>query len=168
MVSIVVSPVFFSVHGAEPSLSDIFNYLGFTNVNLTSVETFPAGTYNIILYAEFAGYHNENELSYYQVNTSVFNVIFTGPEGGSGYISPPVNKSFTAGYEFGLSMLSPDGSGGTYRYFSETWRNPDNATHAEVYENLDDPGMFLIGFENLWGAGDRDYNDMVFSLKPVD
>lgn len=27
--------------------------------------------------------------------------------------------------------------------------------------------MFLIGFENLEGGGDKDYNDMVFSLKRI-
>jgi hypothetical protein len=34
-----------------------------------------------------------------------------------------------------------------------------------VYRNLDDPKMFLIGFENLYEAGDRDYQDMVFSIR---
>ena len=27
--------------------------------------------------------------------------------------------------------------------------------------------MYLIGFENLYGAGDRDYQDMVFSIKLI-
>jgi len=149
------------VYALEPPLSEIFNYLGFTNVAETSVETFSAGTYNITLYAEFAGYSDENELSYYEIDTSVFNVIFTGPEGGSEYLSPPVTKTFTAGFQFGLSMLCP----GPHTYFSETSRNSDGEQHAKVYENLDDPNMFLIGFENQYGAGDRDYNDMVFSLE---
>jgi hypothetical protein len=36
-----------------------------------------------------------------------------------------------------------------------------------VYENLDNPGMYLIGFENQYGwSGDRDFNDIVFSIKP--
>jgi hypothetical protein len=149
------------VHASEPSLIEIFNYLGFTNVSETSVEIFSAGTYNITLYAEFAGYCDENELSYYEVGTSIFNVIFTGPEGGSGYLSPPATKTFTADYQFGLSMLSP----GPYRYFTETSENSDGEQHAKVYRNLDDPNMFLIGFENQYGAGDRDYNDLVFSLE---
>ncbi len=149
------------LHAAEPPLTDILSNLGFTNVAVASVETFPAGTYNITLYAEFAGYCDENELSYYQVGTSVFHVIFSGPEGGSGYISPPLTKTFNIGYEFGLSMLSPE-----HRYFTESARNPDTPEqHAKVYKNLDSPSMFLIGFENLFGGGDRDYNDMVFSLE---
>ena len=148
-------------YASEPSLIEIFNYFGFTNVTETTVETFPAGMYNVTLYAEFAGYSDENELSYYELGTSVFNVIFTGPEGGSGYLSPPINKTFAAGYQFGLSMLSP----GPHRYFTETYKNPDGEQHAKVYKNLDDSNMFLIGFENYYGGGDRDYNDLVFSLE---
>jgi len=149
------------VHASEPSLIEIFNYLGFTNVSETNLETFSAGTYNITLYAEFAGYCDENELSYYEVDMSIFDVIFTGPEGGSGYLSPPITKTFTADYQFGLSMLPP----GPHRYFTETSKNPDGEQHAKVYKNLDVPNMFLIGFENFYGGGDRDYNDMVFSLE---
>ncbi len=56
-------------------------------------------------------------------------------------------------------MLSP-----SHRYFTEYVRNPDGQNHSRIYSNLDEPGMFLIGFENLFGAGDRDYQDLVFSL----
>ena len=151
------------VHAEEPTLVTILSNLGFENITLTDVETFSAGTYNITLYAEFAGWHNINELSYYELNASdVFNVIFYGSDGGSGYVVPPVNKSFTADYEFGLSMLSQYNR----RYFTQNYRNGDGKTHSVVYENLDDTGMYLLGFENTWGGGDQDYNDMVFSLKP--
>jgi len=151
------------VHAEEPTLMTILSDLGFTNINLTDVETFYAGTYNITLYAEFAGWHNINELSYYELSDQYnYIVIFSGPEGGSGYIVPPINKSFTADDEFGLSMLSNYGR----RYFTQNSRNGDGKIHSVVYENLDDPGMYLIGFENTWGGGDQDYNDMVFSLKP--
>jgi hypothetical protein len=164
---LVVSPfLIFSAQAEEPSLTDILIELGFTNTEYRQyVETFSAGTYNITLYAEFAGYHDENELSYYELDDpNVFNVIFTGLEGDGdgGYVIPPINKSFTADYEFGFSMLSPG-----YRYYTERSRNPDGLRHAKVYENMDDPGMYIIGFENWYGwGGDRDYNDMVFSLKP--
>jgi len=150
------------VHAEEPTLATILSNLGFENTILTDVETFSAGTYNITLYAEFAGWHDINELSYYELNASdVFNVIFYGSDGGSGYVVPPVNKSFTADYEFGLSMFSQYNR----RYFTQNSRNGDGKIHSVVYENLDDTGMYLIGFENTWGGGDQDYNDMVFSLE---
>lgn len=34
-------------HASEPSLTDILNNLGYTNVAESTVETFPKGTYNI-------------------------------------------------------------------------------------------------------------------------
>lgn len=153
----------------EPPLIDILTIeLGF-DVDLTDVETFPAGSYEITLYAEYAGYRDENESSWYKVGTSEFNVIFYGPEGAaaSGMIDPPyITKSFISNEEFGLSLWSPDQGG--HRFFTETHLNPDAPVkHAMVYQNLDDPTMFLIGFENLEGGGDFDYNDMVFSLKRI-
>lgn len=156
-VPLIVIPV----HASEPSLAEIFEHLGFTDVAVADVETFPAGLYEITLYAEFAAYRDENELSYYLVGSSTYSLIFSGPEGGCEYIDPPLTKTFTADCQFGLSMLTPE----NHRYFTETSLNPDGEQHAKVYENLDDPCMFLIGFENLYGAGDRDYQDMVFSLK---
>jgi hypothetical protein len=135
-------------------------YLGFTNVTETTVETFLAGTYNITLYAEFAGNYEINELSYYEVGTDTFTVLFTGPEGNQGYVSPPITKTFAAPYIFGLSLL------GSHRYFTEMSRNTDGLQHAIVYSNVDDPYMFLIGFENIYGeVSDRDFNDMVVSLR---
>lgn len=152
----LVAPVY-----AEPPLTEVLTHLGFTNVALASDETFPAGTYDITLYAEFAGYHNENELSYYETGTATYNLIFAGPEGQFGYLTPPLTKTFTIEHEFGLSMLTPE----QHRYFTQNWKNPDGKIHSKVYRNLDDPYMFLIGFENLYGAGDRDYQDFVFSIR---
>lgn len=151
------------VYASEPKLSEIFDHLGFTNVVKVDTETFPPGTYEITLYAEFAAYCDRNELSYYKVGTNTYHVIFTGPEGGLGYIEPPITKRLTINYEFGLSMLTPE----NHRYFTENSKNPDGQIHSVVYKNLDDPYMYLIGFENLYGAGDRDYQDIVFSLKLI-
>jgi len=158
---LLVPNIITPVHASEPSLAEIFEHLGFINVAGTDVETFPAGLYEITLYAEFAAYCDENELSYYEVGSSTYNIIFTGPQGGSGYLDTPLTDTFDAGYEFGLYMLTPEG----HTYYTETSDNPDGEKHAIVYENLDDSFMFLIGFENLYAAGDRDYQDIVFSLK---
>jgi len=164
---LILAPVtLFSVSAddSESNLPVILNDLGFTNIALADVETFSPGMYNITLYAEFAGYNAQNELSYYAVETSDFQTIFTGPEGATGplggYVVPPVFKYFESDTQFGISMLTP-----YYRYFTEHERNPDYPEqHAQVYVNLDAPSMFLIGFENKFGGFDRDYNDMVFSL----
>jgi len=146
----------------EPSLVEVLHNLGFTNIVETDVETFPVGTYNITLYAEFADFYNENELSYYEVNTAAYTLIYAGPDGGYGYISPPLARTFTPLSQFGISLFTPEG----HRYFTEQNRNPDGQNHSKVYRNLDDPNMFLVGIENLYAAGDRDYQDMIFSLQP--
>jgi len=144
----------------EPTLVIILNALGFTNIEESTTETFIPGIYRVKLYAEFAGYHAENELSWYEVGTTQYNLIFSGPEGNLGYVNPPIVKTFTINSQFGLSFNSL----GT-RYFTETSKNPDGIKHAMIYRNLDNPNMYLIGFENTLGGGDQDYNDMVISLE---
>ncbi|MGA3191936.1 MAG: PKD domain-containing protein [Candidatus Bathyarchaeia archaeon] len=163
-LSLCLSGYVAPVHAAEPSLIDIFNQLGFTNVTQTAIETFPAGTYNITLYAKFATYVALNELSYYQVNTTTFIVIFAPSEGGYGYLTPPITKTFEADYQFGLSLFTWLQT----RYYSETPLNPNGELHHEVYRNLNDPSMLLIGYDERSicnQSGDQDFNDMVFSLQ---
>lgn len=121
-----------------------------------------AGIYDITLYAEFAGYHETNELSYYEVGTSVYNLLFAGSEGGFEYLSPPITRTVTIEQNFGLLMFVAREN---HRYFTENTLNADGENHSRVYQNLNDPTMFLIGFENLYGASDRDYQDLVFSVK---
>ena len=164
-VLILFLPIFVTpVHAEEPILEEILNNLGFTNITESTAETFPAGLYEVTLYAEFAGYHSTNEISYYPVNTSDFTLIFSGPEGNSGYTTPPINKTFPCNATFGLSMYVAQED---HRYYTEHFKNPDGENHSRIYLNLDEPDMYFIGFENLYGLGDRDYNDMVLSLKPV-
>jgi hypothetical protein len=163
--SLLLSSLIVSVHASDPSLPEILTHFGFNNVAESAVETFPSGTYNITLYAEFAQYYDENELSFHQVDTSNFNVIFSGPEGGSGYLTP-ITKTFSADYQFGLSLSRTTTL--PFRYFTELSRNPNATKWAKVYENLDDPSMILVGFDERTfcsGTGDEDHNDMVFSLQ---
>lgn len=150
----------FPVH-AEPTLSEVFQELGFTNVAEVDVEVFPAGFYEITLYAEFAAFSEENNLSCYDIGVDAYDLIFDGPEGGFGYITPPITRTIVAECAFGLSMCTPE----NHRYFTENGRNSDGEQHSIVYQNMDAPLMYLIGFENLYGAGDRDYQDFVLSLQ---
>ena len=163
---LISSPfILFSIaNSAEPTFVSILNDFGFNNIAPTEIETFSSGTYNITLIAEFAGYRDQNELSYYAIETNDFHTIFIGPEGGNGTLASPLSKIFDSDSQFGLSMLSPE----SHRYFTEHWKNPDYPEqHAKVYKNLDSKDMFLIGFENKFGGFDRDYNDMVFIIFPV-
>lgn len=148
---------------SEPTLKTILNKLGFTNIQEVTDQdvTFPAGTYEVTLYAEFAAYHGGNNLSYYEVGKNIYTLIFDGPDGNFGYIEPPITKTIVIGNEFGLSMCTPE----NHRYFTQNSLNPDGKNHSKVYKNMDDQSMYLIGFENLYGTGDKDYQDMVLSLR---
>ena len=173
------------VYASQPSLTDIFSSLGFNNVTELTIETFPAGAYNITLYAKFGGDNQDlqdvNELSFYPVNKTInytdpantinYTVLFTPQEPAVfGYVLPPLSKIFWSGSEFGLSLLSWWDT----RYFTEHVQNPDYALypeysyHAKIYLNLNDPTMFLIGFDERSFCnqlGNLDFNDMVFSLQ---
>ena len=150
---------------SEPSLPILLSNLGFNNIAALPIETFPPGTYNMTLYAEFTPYFSTNELSVYQVGTGNFTPILEGSEGGEGYVSS-LTKSFEVDYQFGLSL---SGVGSLpFRYFTESSKNPSGQQYAIVYKNLDAPGMLLIGFDDrayCSGLGDYDYIDMVFSLQ---
>ena len=145
-----------------PGLATALNTLGFINLESSTAETFSPGIYEVKLYAEFAGYYDFNDLSWYPVGTANYNLIFSGADGGYGYIKPPVTKTFKADTRFGLSLCTPE-----HRYFTETSKNPDGLKHAQVYVNLDNPDMYLIGLENLYGQGDKDFDDMIISLEII-
>jgi len=45
------------------------------------------------------------------------------------------------------------------------FRNPDGVAHVMVDDNVPGfPGKTIVGFEDLFGGGDQDYNDLVFSF----
>jgi len=164
---IIAIPV---ARAAEPPLEDVLDTVGFPQATLIVVpttETFAAGTYKITMYAEYAGYRDSNQLRWYKVGTSTFNLIFDGPEGTTGsmgLVIPPLTKSFVSSDIFGLSLLSPDGT-----YYTETNRNGDLQKHAKIYQSKTNSNLHLIGFENMGAqsSSDFDYNDMVVSLERV-
>ena len=43
-------------------------------------------------------------------------------------------------------------------------RNPDGVAHAIVETISTSPYVTKVGFEDLWGGGDRDFDDLVFSF----
>ena len=51
-------------------------------------------------------------------------------------------------------------------YYSDTSRNTDGIDHSIAFYNNSD-GKTLVGFEDLYGGGDRDYDDIVFLVSNV-
>jgi hypothetical protein len=52
-------------------------------------------------------------------------------------------------------------------YTGDRKRNRDNYPHAKVVYDYAGPGTALVGFEQEYGGGDRDYNDAVFIVTNV-
>lgn len=74
---------------------------------------------------------------------------------------------FKAGTKFDFLLQSNDINGGIYNdgikgifgIYPED--NPDKVQHTVSYLYND---YLILGFEDLWGGGDRDYNDTVFAI----
>ena len=59
---------------------------------------------------------------------------------------------------FGITVLN----GGPTFFMGPASRNPDGITHAAVTET--GVGTFLVGFEDMFDGGDRDYDDNIFQF----
>jgi len=77
-----------------------------------------------------------------------------------------LGSSFGAGEELIFSLYVKN-TGNTF-YTGDSSRNPDNLAHASAITSLVD-GLYVtkVGFEDLYGGGDKDYNDFMFSLTNV-
>ena len=54
-----------------------------------------------------------------------------------------------------------------YTYFTgDPGRNPDDFVHARLYEIRNN--LVLVRFEDLFGGGDKDYNDVNFIVQMTD
>ncbi|GEM_PF-1152785 len=64
------------------------------------------------------------------------------------------------GFPVGVELIFGILAGGNTFLMGPGSRNPDRLTHAKV--NFLSPGAALVGFEDLWGGGDGDYDDNIF------
>jgi len=71
---------------------------------------------------------------------------------------------FAGGTTLDFFLIS-DGANGGKRFFSTNHSlNGDGLIHAVSFQK-EDTSYFVIGFEDIWGGGDRDYNDTLFVLE---
>jgi uncharacterized protein (TIGR03382 family) len=70
--------------------------------------------------------------------------------------------TFTAGTEL-LFRMHVNGDTPTDYFTGPASRNPDNFPHARL-DDLAVDNQLLVGFEDLAGGGDQNYNDATFSL----
>lgn len=68
-----------------------------------------------------------------------------------------------AGTHLDFFLISNGANGGRNVYATDDSVNPDGINHAVTHSfALDDSPYLLIGFEDLFGGGDEDFNDLVF------
>jgi hypothetical protein len=111
------------------------------------------GTVDIVVQPATAGFtsqlfllHPDGTRENIALNTEVGKHVTVGP--------------FPAGQElqFGITVLD---TGNTF-FMGPASRNPDGVAHAEVTET--GVRTFLVGFEDVFGGGDLDYDDNVFQF----
>ncbi len=137
---------------------------------------------------EGAGYHNT--LGYYtgdpeSISTGINNtdaqLIFPDASSSSGYLGDTSNRTRTesapllagdfvdlglteAGTQLNFFLIANGANGGSNVYTADPALNPDGTDHfvSLAMTAVVDSPYLVIGVEDLYGGGDRDYNDLVF------
>ncbi|GAB5558390.1 MAG: hypothetical protein SynsKO_00370 [Synoicihabitans sp.] len=71
--------------------------------------------------------------------------------------------TFAAGTTLDFFLIANGANGGRNAYSAPATRNPDQLDHVVSFVLPDSPYL-IIGFEDLFGGGDKDYNDLVFAV----
>lgn len=71
--------------------------------------------------------------------------------------------NFKAGTKLDFFLIANGAQGGTNTYSTNSALNPDHIGHTVAFAQADNPYV-LIGFEDLYGGGDRDFNDVLFAV----
>ncbi|MCP5522491.1 MAG: DUF4114 domain-containing protein [Verrucomicrobiales bacterium] len=70
-----------------------------------------------------------------------------------------------AGTLLDFFLIANGASGGSNVYSTETSLNPDGINHVVAFSYaIPDSPYLIIGFEDLYGGGDKDYNDLLFAV----
>ncbi|MEZ5413294.1 MAG: DUF4114 domain-containing protein [Opitutaceae bacterium] len=152
---------------------------------LTLATSYEARVYFI---GEGAGYRNTLGFNALPAGTTVSDSAITAnaqlifPDASSPYSSyDPLNASarlwnaplipgdfvelgtFEAGTTLDFFLIANGASGGTTTYTANATQNPDQINHVVAFALPDSP-FLIVGFEDLLGGGDRDYNDLLFAV----
>jgi hypothetical protein len=70
---------------------------------------------------------------------------------------------FKSGTTLDFFLIADGANGGKNAYAAPSTRNPDKLDHVVAFALPDSPYL-IIAFEDMYGGGDRDYNDVIFAL----
>jgi hypothetical protein len=111
-------------------------------------------------------YHEENGGIVIDETVKIYDNASKQGAGGQLVAGDTVNLGvFEAGTRMGFFLGANEYNGGTNRFYSIDGMNADGGLKHTAMVLDYDSQMAIIGFEDLWGGGDEDYNDMVFTLK---
>lgn len=71
--------------------------------------------------------------------------------------------SFAKGTSFDFFLIANGAAGGTQVFSTDPAVNRDAIVHVVGFADVENPYL-LIGFEDLYGGGDKDYNDLLFAV----
>lgn len=76
---------------------------------------------------------------------------------------------FTPGQEIVFGIYVYDQARGRYYtyYSGAPSNNPDGVQHVQLWQIADGKYTLRVGFEDLYGGGDKDYNDLIFEVSGV-
>lgn len=129
---------------------------------------------------EGAGYHNSVGFNVNQYGASGPNAKLIFPDAsstGSGtFESGPQSNAnplmpgdfvdmgtFNAGSFLDFFLVSNGANGGTNVFSTNKAANPDHISHVVSFALPDSPYL-IISYEDLYGGGDKDYNDVVMAI----
>jgi len=71
--------------------------------------------------------------------------------------------SFNKGTSLDFFLIANGAAGGNQVFSTDATVNKDRIAHVVAFNNVENPYL-LIGFEDLSGGGDKDYNDLLFAV----
>ncbi len=72
---------------------------------------------------------------------------------------------FEAGTQLDFFLIANGAAGGTTTYSTQASLNADGIDHVVAFAyGLKDSPYIILGFEDLYGGGDQDYNDLLFAV----
>jgi|GEM_PF-6675927 len=144
----------------EQDLQPLFSSNADLDPYLLSYNTFAAGDFSVAYYGKQAGY-TQNPGFYYLSDPTQPTSLGTYTNNA---IASPVGLAFSPTEGWGLVNTT---SGGTF--YSDTALNTDNTVHWKLYclAGLGEAyNILFAAYEDLWGGGDFDYNDLVLKIEP--
>ena len=159
--STLAAPSLARAGNGEPTLGDIAAAHGLFLSAETGMTALPGATkYDVRFLSENSAMAPTSSVAWYTPGApGSVAVLFAGPElpGGTVKVTAPA-----AG--LGLA-LQPGWYPGTW-WYSEPWHNSDGFDHVVVFKTQT-AGQYMVGYEDLNGGGDKDFQDQVLLVSTV-